>query len=98
MAGGRSLLFRSSWMTKAALLGALASTMAIAAVLFRHIARRAAAGACADPSQSGIDAHCAMAAALGGIGGWLSAGAILFAGATFVCAFMAWRQKGQAGR
>lgn len=98
MAGGMSQMFRSSWMVKTALLGGLAGTMGLAAALFRYIARRAAEGACADPSQIGIDAHCAMAASLGTIGGWLAAGAILVAGAAFGCAFMAWRQKQQAGR
>ena len=98
MAGDLSLLFRSPWAVKTALLGALAGTMGVAGWLFRYIARRAAQGACADPSQVGIDAHCAMAASLGTIGGWLSVGAILVAGAAFGCAFMAWRQQQQSGR
>ena len=85
-------LLRSTWSVRTGVFGGLAGTMAIAAAVFRHIARRAADGPCGEPGLVGMEANCAMAQALGGIATGLNLGAIVVGAATFGAAFMWWRQ------
>ena len=84
-------LLRSRWSVRTGVFGGLAGTMAIAAMVFRHIAREARDGACA-AVMDGMEANCAMAQALGGIATGLNLGAIVVGAATFGAAFMWWRQ------
>ena len=49
-------LLRSTWPVRTGVLGGLAGTMAIAAAVFRHIARRAADGPCGEPGLVGMEA------------------------------------------
>ena len=94
MPGEPSLLFRTSWAVRTGLFGALAGSMALAAMLFRHIARRAAAGGYCGTPELGTAANCAMAQALGGwIATALALGAIVVAGLAFWAAFMWWKQS-----
>ena len=84
-------LLRSRWSVRTGVFGGLAGTMAIAAMVFRHIAREARDGACA-AVMDGMEANCAMADGLGTIARGLGLGAIVVAGLAFGSAFLWWRQ------
>ena len=84
-------LLRSTWSVRTGVFGGLAGTMAIAAMVFRRIAREAREGACA-AMVDGMEANCAMADGLGLVARGLGLGAIVVGAATFGAAFMWWRQ------
>ena len=89
-------LLSSSWRVRTGVFGGLASTMAVAAMVFRHIARKAGDGACA-AMVDGMEANCAMADGLGLIARGHGLGAIVVAGLAFGSAFLWWRQTHAAG-
>ena len=84
-------LLVSSWRVRTGVFAGLASTMAVAAMVFRRIAREAREGACA-AMVDGMEANCAMADGLGTIARGLGLGAIVVAGLAFGSAFLWWRQ------
>jgi hypothetical protein len=100
MAGALPKLFRHSWGFAAAALGALASTMAIAAALFRHIGRDAVHGTghCAPEALDGIDVYCRLGLGLARIAGFLNLGAIVVAAAAFFAAWHWWQARATVRR
>ena len=90
-------LLVSSWRVRTGVFAGLASTMAVAAMVFRRIAREAREGACA-AMVDGMEANCAMADGLGLVARGLGLGAIVVAGLAFGSAFLWWRQTHDTGR
>ncbi|KFN50713.1 hypothetical protein [Arenimonas composti] len=86
-------LFESNWRIVTGGLGGLAGMVGITGMVFRHIARKAANGPCADDGMVGMEANCALAAGLGDIAAVLLPLAIAFAGAAFLAAFLGWRSE-----
>ena len=80
-------LLVSSWRVRTGVFAGLASTMTVAAMVFRRIAREAREGACA-----------AMVDGLGLVARGLGLGAIVVAGLAFGSAFLWWRQTHDTGR
>ena len=99
MTGALPRLFRHSWGFATATLGILASTMALAAAVFRYIARDAVAGTgyCAPPMLDGVDVYCRLGVGLARIAGFLNIGAIVVAAATFFAAWHWWNAPKRAG-
>ena len=90
-------LLVSSWRVRTGVFAGLASTMTVAAMVFRRIAREAREGACA-AMVDGMEANCAMADGLGLVARGLGLGAIVVAGLAFGSAFLWWRQTHDTGR
>ena len=90
-------LLVSSWRVRTGVFAGLASTMTVAAMVFRRIAREAREGACA-AMVDGMVANCAMADGLGLVARGLGLGAIVVAGLAFGSAFLWWRQTHDTGR
>lgn len=91
-------LFRGSWAASTGVLGALASTLAVTALVFRHIGRDGAqgTGSCAAPVLDGFEVYCQLGAALVRIAGGLNVIAILVAGAACACAYRWARARDEA--
>ena len=90
-------LLVSSWRVRTGVFAGLASTMTVAAMVFRRIACEAREGACA-AMVDGMEANCAMADGLGLVARGLGLGAIVVAGLAFGSAFLWWRQTHDTGR
>ena len=90
-------LLVSSWRVRTGVFAGLASTMTVAAMVFRRIAREAREGACA-AMVDGMEANCAMADGLGLVARGLGLGEIVVAWLALVSAFQCWRLSDERGR